>query len=485
MARSKSKLHVNKSTFLDAIVCPTRGWLTRNHTDEPNEADQLRMDEGREVGRRARALFPGGVYVNKVGLNAAAATTQELMADPKVKAIFEATWLVDQFAAKADVLVRSGRSWKVIEVKSGINPNQEYIEDLAYTLMVARKAGVKINSASLLLLNPEYRLNHDDASFLLEHDVCEEAIQAANAFDAFWESVPSEAIAADRPQPELIFECRKCPFFREQCFTDEESNHIFDLPRLSKSAFDSLNSQNVTRIADIPRQTQLTPTQERVRQAAKTGRPVVDKPGLDEFLNLVEWPAFYLDFETVKSSIPLFPTVAPHEQIVTQYSLHVCKAPGKVTDHREYLADHSDDHRRELAEQLLEDLENHGSIIHYSAFEKTVLNGLAKLFPDLQGRLNKCVKRLFDLEKAFSKHYYHPRFGGRTSIKATLPALVNLTYDGLEIGNGDLAVARYAKLARGEIVGTEAEATRSALLEYCKQDTYGMVLLHKVLVDKI
>ena len=38
-------------------------------------------------------------------------------------------------------------------------------------------------------------------------------------------------------------------------------------------------------------------------------------------------------------------------------------------------------------------------------------------------------------------------------------------------------------MARGEIVGTEAEATREALLKYCKQDTYGMVLLHKVLVD--
>ena len=152
-------------------------------------------------------------------------------------------------------------------------------------------------------------------------------------------------------------------------------------------------------------------------------------------------------------------------------------------DHREFLADPSGDQRRELTEQLLNDLKEYGSIVVYSSFEKTVLNGLSELFPDLRSQLDRCVGRLFDLEQAFRNHFYHPRFGGRTSIKATLPALVDLTYDDLEISNGDTAVARYARMARGEIVGTEAEATREALLKYCKQDTYGMVLLHKVLVD--
>jgi Domain of unknown function(DUF2779) len=136
-----------------------------------------------------------------------------------------------------------------------------------------------------------------------------------------------------------------------------------------------------------------------------------------------------------------------------------------------------------LAERLLGALEDRGSIVVYSSFEKTVLNGLGKLFPDLLERLNGCVARLFDLEKAFRDHFYHPGFGGRTSIKATLPALVDLSYDGLELGNGDAAVARYAKMVRGEIVDAEAESTRSALLKYCERDTYGMVLLHKVLVD--
>lgn len=163
--------------------------------------------------------------------------------------------------------------------------------------------------------------------------------------------------------------------------------------------------------------------------------------------------------------------------------MHVCTAPGEVTDHREFLADPSCDQRRELAERLLQDLEDHGSIIVYSSFEKTVLNGLAELFPDLRDRLQLCVSRLFDLEEAFTNYFYHPDFGGRTSIKATLPALVDLTYDRLDIGDGDTAMSRFAQMLRGEISGIDADATRQALLKYCEQDTLGMMLLHKVLVD--
>ena len=476
-------MRVNKQTFLDAIICPTRGWLTRHEAAEPSEGDRIRMAEGLEVGRRARCLFPCGALVNEVGLDSATAQTLELMADPNVPAIFEATWLVDQFVAKADILVREPQGWKLLEVKSGTNPNPDYIKDVAYTLMIASRAGVKVASAALVLLNKGYRLGADESELFAERDVSVEAFATAHDFEADWVSVPLTALALRQPPSSLIFACRGCPNFRGQCFGEKGINHILDLPRLSKKGFDTLNRLNVTRISEIPQGIELTQPQERVRTAVISGHPVVLNPDLQSFLSHVTWPAFYLDFETMKSAIPLFPTVAPHEQVVTQYSVHVCTAPGEVNDHREFLADHLCDQRRELAERLLKDLEDHGSIVVYSSFEKTVLNRLAKLFPELRSRLHRCVNRLFDLEKAFREYFYHPDFGGRTSIKSTLPALVDLTYDGLEIGDGDTAMSRFTQMVRGEIYGTEAEATRRALLKYCEQDTLGMVLLHKVLVD--
>ena len=88
------------------------------------------------------------------------------------------------------------------------------------------------------------------------------------------------------------------------------------------------------------------------------------------------------------------------------------------------------------------------------------------------------------MEKVFSA-YYHPAFRGRTSIKVTLPALVpEMSYKKLAIGDGDTAIAMFAKMARGNCDESEVEKICRDLLEYCRQDTLAMVKLHEQL-DKI
>lgn len=476
--------YVDKATFLNAALCQTRGWFTRNlrHATPPTDADLLRMEEGTEIGRRARLLFPNGVLVPQQRTEAAAGQTAQLMADRKVAAIFEATFCVDDYVAKADILLRAKRGWHLLEVKSSINPSQELVEDLAYTVMVAKKAGAKIVQASLLLLSGTYELGDPDGDLFIEHDRTVDVAGIVDQFEAEWDSVAKTALAKEKPAPQLMFACRSCDYYSSHCLGKDARDSIFELPRLSRSAFNRLVKQEVTTIPEIPASFKLTDLQERVRQAIVRGQPVIARKELAAFLNGVDWPTFYLDFETVKTSIPLYTGTTPHEQIVTQYSVHVCKKPGVVLDHREFLADPSHDCRRELAERLLEDLEDCGAIVVYSSFEKTVLGNLGKLFHDLKPDLDGCIDRLFDLEKAFRSWFYHPEFRGRTSIKVTLPALVNLSYDGLAIGDGDTAVAKYARMARAEITGRAAEKVRRALLEYCKRDTLAMVKLHERLL---
>jgi hypothetical protein len=199
-------------------------------------------------------------------------------------------------------------------------------------------------------------------------------------------------------------------------------------------------------------------------------------------VNAVSWPAYYLDFETVMTAIPLYPEVAPFTQIPTQYSIHKCSDFGKVEKHFEYLADPSRDSRRELALNLIEDLEGDGSIVCYSSFEKTTIGNLAKFFPDLENELNALIAKLHDLEKVFRESFSHPDFHGKTSIKQTLPALVpGMNYEGLEIGNGSDAIAAFAYMAMGRYSTEKMEKVRKDLLTYCKQDTLAMVRLHEKL----
>jgi hypothetical protein len=477
--------NVDKAAFLAAIKCPTQGWFVRKyrHASSPTEADQLRMEEGMEIGRRARGLFPGGRLVPPQTTSAAVELTRKLMADPKGSSIFEGTFAVDGYVAKADILQRRSKGWHLLEVKSRLEPDAELVQDVTYTLMVLRRAGVNVVRVSLVLLSRNFRLGMTESKMFEPHDCTADAVELLDEFDECWDSAKSAVLAAKRRTPELIFACKGCAFFSTHCLGKGIEAHIFQLPRLSTRMFDKLVKTGASTIHDIPGGFPLTEPQERARRATVIGRPQVSSKPLKQYLAQITWPAFYLDFETVKSAIPLYPNIKPHEQIPTQYSLHICDRPGRVIDHREFLASPSRDERRELAENLLKDLNGLGHIVVYTSFEKTTLKKLGDLFGDLKPALDGCVARLFDLEKVFRSWYCHPSFHGKTSIKVTLPALVDMSYKGLAIADGDAAVAKFARMARGEISGKEAIDVRRALLEYCKQDTLAMVRLHKHLAD--
>ena len=64
---------------------------------------------------------------------------------------------------------------------------------------------------------------------------------------------------------------------------------------------------------------------------------------------------------------------------------------------------------------------------------------------------------------------------GSYSIKAVLPALIpELSYDGMEISNGGMAMNAYSTMCETEDP-EELESIRKALLEYCGLDTLAMV----------
>lgn len=78
---------------------------------------------------------------------------------------------------------------------------------------------------------------------------------------------------------------------------------------------------------------------------------------------------------------------------------------------------------------------------------------------------------------------YHPAFAGSYSIKAVLPALVpTMTYDGMEVANGQDVGLAWESLLRGGLDRSEQERLTKALLDYCGQDTLAMVRLLRVLL---
>jgi predicted RecB family nuclease len=437
------------------------------------------MEQGKEIGRLARSLYPDGIFVNELSSEAAAKRTRDLLKKPQIRVLFEATFLAGNYIARADILVRDAKSWELIEVKSSIVTKEEFIDDMAYTTLVAQAAGFHPTTISLVLIDKNYRYGMPIEKLFVKTNFTVQVIEKVKTFQTIVDFIDSVSSTPDEPEPHLTYNCKQCEEF-DKCLRKEIESHIFEIPRIQQKAVENLIASGITSIHEIPDSFSLTDNQKRVVDCVKCGKMQIDQD-LSKKLAAIRWPAFYLDFETMMTAIPLWPDIAPYDQIPIQYSLHICESSGKIIRHIDYLADPHRDCRRELAEGLIEDLKGKGSIITYSSFEKTTISKLSKTFADLSDDLQSLIDRIVDLEQCI-KCVNHPEFCGRTSIKIVLPVLVpDLSYEGLEIADGDTALVTFAMMAQRKMDTGEMERKRVALLEYCRMDTLAMVRLHEVL----
>ena len=119
-------------------------------------------------------------------------------------------------------------------------------------------------------------------------------------------------------------------------------------------------------------------------------------------------------------------------------------------------------------------------MVYYDAFEKSRLKELARAFPEYKEWVDSIIERIIDLNAPFKDFsYYHPQQLGSASLKQVLPALTNLSYEDMEIGEGTTASLKFMEAAFGNITDEECQKIRTDLLTYCGQDTGGMIEILK------
>jgi hypothetical protein len=286
-----------------------------------------------------------------------------------------------------------------------------------------------------------------------------------------------------KPTSVLASACRDCAAFENECLGTGLKHTVLEIPALHYKKLAKLSSAGIIDLALVPTDLGLNDRQQRALKSA-TSETLVVEQSLATALQAIQWPCHYLDFETVATVLPLYPEHRCHDQVLTQFSIHHRESPLVQPTHSEFLSEASKDCQKELAEALIAALGQHGSVIVYSTFERVRIQGLQKVFPELAAQLEAILDRILDLHPLIADHVYHPEFRGSFSIKHVLPALVpNLSYQELEIQNGDMAITRFAQMARGEIPASEIALTRMQLLHYCKLDTMAMVRLHETLME--
>jgi len=235
------------------------------------------------------------------------------------------------------------------------------------------------------------------------------------------------------------------------------------------------------------------------RKVIETGNAYINKNKIQGGLKQISYPLYHLDFETFPCPLPRYKGEKCYTQSLFQFSLHIEKEPGKCDknqDHYEFLAYNHQDLREELVKKLCDYINpEKGTIIVYNQiFEKSRLKELAELFPVYRKKLLKMVDIIFDLMyivknntklyknlgyndiDAKTINYYHQDLNGSFSIKKILPIFaLELNYDNLDVSNGTEALITYANFPNYS--KEEFNKRYQALLKYCKQDTWAMVVI--------
>lgn len=462
-------MKLTKSLFLGYLESPLHMWLSV-HSDTPPKPpslyDQHTMKQGYSVERLAKEFLQ-----RKVATQYPIGTTLT----------FEATLTDGNYESRIDALVHDtvNNTYDLYEIKSSTTIHTEHKYDVTFQYLVG-KATLPVNKVYLVRVNSDYqRAGEIDINELFIVEDMTDHI--AKKEDEVYQ-LRSEAWGVMRlehePSDEHCFNPGTC-IYPDHCFPNLSDGSIYELGRASKKQYGELIDMGVELVKDIPDTFTSNYKQRLQIQSARQNQPIIDHEAIAEELSQLEYPIYFLDYETYGEALPMYDGYKPYQQAVTQFSIHMARhLDSDDFEHYECLATEAGDPARHLATELCKVIGETGSVIVWNkGFECGRNDELAVLCPDLDPRLKSINERVYDLMDIFKDGLYvDHQFHGSASIKKVLPVLCpELSYKELEIGEGTKAMLAWYEMVHGNLSIEEKEQIKQNLLTYCKLDTWAMV----------
>jgi hypothetical protein len=457
---------LSKTGFLTFLEAPMHLWAkSHNQLTEqpPSIMDQHLAHQGQEIENLARQ------YIEQVLLS------------PSQRLFWQAAFDDGRYQIRADALILDQETgeYDLYEIKSGTSIRKAHEYDLAFQVVLLETL-IPLRRASLLHIDNTYLHGQqlELEGFFITEDITDRIQERKDEVVALRrEAWQVTQMAAPSPLPA----CTKpgscpCP---DLCHPDLPPNPIYNLPYLGKKAL-TLRDMGVLAIEEIPSNFQLSLRQRQHVEAIRQGVPIINAQAIQTSLAEMQYPLYFLDYETFNPAIPLFPGYQPYEQIVFQYALFVIQAPGAEPQHYEALIADGRDPAPLIVQSLVRNIGSEGSVVVWNKpFEAGRNQDLARHCPAHAEQLLGINERLFDLMLIFRDgHFIHPDFKGSTSLKAVLPALCpDLGYNEMAIPDGETAMLTWHQLHTGTIPAEERPKTIAAMKAYCKMDTFGMVAI--------
>ena len=272
-----------------------------------------------------------------------------------------------------DILVKEKDGWTAYEVKASTGVRDYQILDVAFQFFAINRSGLPLKRVSLVHVNNQYVRRGDlDIRLLFTTELMNDRVMPMQ------EKIPGELLQLQQMlkagvMPDISmgrqcsnpFPCDFQGFCCQSCAPDEEGN------------------------PDPARR---------------------DQEELDEFLAQLEYPLYFMDFETIQFSVPQYDESRPYQQIPFQWSLHVNQTRSGPVEHFGFLGTPPADPRTDFIQSLLDHLGENGSIIVWNqAFENTRLKEIARDFPEYADQIESVLERVVDLMVPFRRKHLYTR----------------------------------------------------------------------------
>jgi len=402
--------------------------------------------------------------------------------------MFEAGFLAGCAYARADVLVPVGREqWDIVEVKSTTKTKAEHVNDLALQRHVYEGVGLGIRRCFVMHLNSAYvrRGEIDPSELFTKTDVTADVDDVVGDVGSELKKMVRIIGQQRSPDADIGLQCSDpydCPL-QPMCWKAVPKHSVLTLAHVAKKKAFQWFHDGHARLQDLPRDTPVNAKQQIQLRAIRSRRAQVDRDALREFLDGLEYPLHFLDFETINPAIPVWNITSPYQQVPFQFSLHIVSSPGGKPAHHGFFGR---GHRRPAARdpRAPQTPPRPARLDHrvQRQLRKERAAGLRRSLPSFrlmvgQGRVPRCRP----LAAVPEFHYYHPDQCGSASLKAVLPALTGKGYADMKIADGATASQGFLRITFGEASAAEHRKVRAALEKYCALDTEGMVWIVKAL----
>ncbi len=471
---------LTKSQFLTFLDSPLHLWAdVHGKLDDRKFSvyDQLIAKQGYEVEALAKQFLEQKVR-------------REYPAGSTVS--FQYQLIDGNYQAKIDALVHDVQNdtYDLYEIKSSTKLDKQHKYDATFQHLIAKSA-LPVHTTFVVHVNSEYVKDGeiDLDEFFSVNDMSE---IVSKLEDEVFRLRAQALEVMNLTEPPLDVHCSKpktCPC-QQLCHPNISQYPVYDLSWWKVGQYEKLVANGYHNLNEIPETEELNPKQILQIRSIKTGQPIIDQIGIQRELGNLVFPLYFLDYETFGPAIPVFDGYKPYQHIVFQYSLHVMADKNATQlQHFEFLMTEKTEPSEQLVSALLQVIGSTGSVIVWNKnFECKRNEELAVLQPMYADELLSINERVFDLMDIFMDGLYVDcRFHGSASIKKVLPILVpDLSYSGMEIGEGATAMTKWWEMVNGEGTknknfGIKKQSIAWALLKYCELDTLAMVEIWKKL----